>query len=121
MAHKNSFYEADLAGLKNSSNWPVWPLLPVKKYEKGTRMPAFGAVYAKDTKPVVYLNANVFKLGADPGLKPVENAKEGFQIMELDSSIPEELRATVADKLKAFKTQEYETFEAMLDDGWMVD
>jgi hypothetical protein len=120
MAHKNQFYEADLAGLKDSSNWPVWPMLPVKKYEETTRMPVFGVVYAKDTKPIIYLNANIFMLGADPGLTPRENSAS-FQVLEMHSSVPEELKATVADRLAAYQKVEYQTFEAMLDDGWMVD
>lgn len=120
MANKNPFYEADLAGLKTRDNWPCWPLLPVKKYDEQTRMPSFGAVYAKDEKPIIYLNVNIFELGANPGLMPV-GSNETSQVLEMNSFVPEELKATVADKLSAYQKLEYPTFEAMLDDGWMVD
>lgn len=121
MPHKNPFFEADLAGLKDPSNWPLWPLLPVKRYPESHGRPTLGSVYANDKKPIIYIGANPFALGADPGLTPVENDTNGFQVLEMKSSMSESAKATVASQLAVFEKKEYASFEDMLNDGWVVD
>lgn len=82
--------------IRKPGEWPVWPYLPVKRKNNSLKDKNLGILYAteelvKKGKPTVY-HLYLFDLPRDKKLS--------------DPSIP--------------KT-EYESVEAMLDDGWMVD
>jgi hypothetical protein len=87
---------ADAEFVRSAMMWPVWPYLPVKRKDNSLKDKNLGILYAteelvKKGKPTVY-HLYLFDLPRDKKLS--------------DPSIP--------------KT-EYESVEAMLDDGWMVD
>jgi hypothetical protein len=84
----------DLDMMKNPMTWHCWPILPIKKRNESGGRPEFGLLLATK-KPVVYL-VGMFDLG-DLGIK------------------------NTADIMKKVKSTAYSSFEAILDDGWIVD
>ncbi len=84
----------DLSMMKNPGKWSRYPILPIKRVNKSGGMPEFGLLLPIKN-PVVYL-VNMWDLG-DLGIK------------------------TVADIMSKVKSISYDSFEAILDDGWVVD
>lgn len=84
----------DLSMMKNPGKWSQYPILPIKRVDKSGEIPEFGLLLPIKN-PVVYL-ANMWDLG-DLGVKDT------------------------GDIMKKVKSTVYDSFEAILDDGWVVD
>ena len=82
--------------IKDPVRWPCWPLLPVKKYTSQVSFPTVGLVFAIQgySLHTVY-ETNMFDLCHDG-----DNMQE---------------------KLAKVTKHEYESVEAMVADGWIVD
>lgn len=95
--------EKDLEILKNCNRWPVWPVMPVKRPNRtGNGWPDMGVVLAAGVKTdtmlshrfTVYLDVDLCKLG-----KAIHTILTGEHKCYI----------------------KYDSYEAMLADGWMVD
>lgn len=82
----------DIGMMRNPSQWPNWPLLPVKqtKYDVAKGPRPVGVMLAEDGLPLVY-HANLFDIA-------------GGKVNIGECPITK-----------------YETYEAMIEDGWVVD
>lgn len=87
-------WKQDLSMMKNPGKWRQYPILPIKRMDKSGGMPEFGLLLPIKN-PVVYL-ANMWDL-EDLGIK------------------------TAGDITSKIKSISYASFEAILDDGWIVD
>lgn len=86
--------QEDLSRMKNPGKWHQYPILPVKRMNKSGSESEFGLLLPIKN-PVVYL-VNMWNLG-DMGIK------------------------NAADIMNKVKPIAYKSFEAILDDGWVVD
>lgn len=86
--------QEDLDMMKNPGKWCRYPVLPIKRVDKSGGEPEFGLLLPIKN-PVVYL-VNMWDLG-DMGLKDT------------------------VDIMKKVKSIVYTSFEAILDDRWVVD
>lgn len=86
--------QENLNMISNPATWHRYPILPIKRVNKSGGMPEFGLLLA-DNKPVVYM-VNMWDLGD----------------MEIKST---------ADIINKVKSTVYTSFEAILNDGWVVD
>lgn len=86
--------QEDLDMMKNPGKWYQYPILPVKRVKKSENVPEFGLLLPIKN-PVVYL-VNMWDL-RDLGIR------------------------SSADIMNKVKPIAYKSFEAILDDGWVVD
>ena len=84
----------DLAQMQNPDEWPLWPLLPIKRSVKGGSWPETALLFANG-EPVV-IKGDLYQLDKRPG-------------------------TTYAEKFAGLEKQAYLSFEAMVADGWRVD
>lgn len=94
MTHPSEMSDLDM--MKNPGLWPQWPVLPVKRYRERGQMPDCAVLIdAGEPQPTV------------------------FQINPYD--IPAgDLRENIINNPKVKHTK-YDTLEALMADGWMVD
>ena len=80
--------------MRNPGTWGLWPILPMKKIREKHELPENGFLLATG-KSKIYLK-NFLEL-LDLGIKTAKEVDEKIQ------------------------SKEYLSFEAMIDDGWIVD
>lgn len=92
----NKEQEKELQMMKEAFSWPLWPLLPVKKRKPDGSWPTLGTMYSPHpgdaVKPIIFK----------------ETVDEIVMQSKSRSFIPTVL-------------QEYESIEAIVEDGWIVD
>jgi hypothetical protein len=82
--------EVQLSRINRVGEWPLWPLLPMKRWVEGEGYQE--GLIAANNKPVVF-RANIFALQ----------------------------KGMLSEALAPFDKIEYDSFEALVDDGWRVD
>jgi hypothetical protein len=105
----------DLRILKNKHEWPLFPLLPVKKSVGGGHFPLAGVVFANDEKPVVYKGVSIFDLGVRSG-----GTVKGL-VLHVDSKPsphPDQQLRAILDR---YEKLEFTTWEQFQQEGWMID
>lgn len=85
--------QLDLERMKAHNDWPMWPVLPIKKRVKNSS-PECAILFA-DGRPTV-IKTGLYALDDLPG-------------------------KSYAEKFAGLQKQEYPTFEALVADGWEVD
>lgn len=81
----------DIDMMKHEDEWPLWPLLPVKKYPQPGCAPIVG-VLAAGQGPKVYL----------------------IGILDVKTGL-------LGDVLDGVPTKDFNSFEHLVAEGWMVD
>lgn len=115
--------EDDLGMIENHEQWPVFPLLPLKRYnpEKKFGRPITGVLYAMDEKLIVYVGVSIFELGVDARLDPMKDSMF-MNAVELKASIAPDVVVELRKRLDEVKEKiEYESISKLLADGWVVD
>jgi hypothetical protein len=107
--------EEDLEMLKNKLDWPLHPLLPVKRPIGGLSIPTSGVVLASDEKPTVYVGVSIFELGVAPTGTAQGNV---IHYDPTPSSLP---HAEIRDMLRGYQKREFSSWEEFQKEGWMVD
>jgi hypothetical protein len=109
----------DVDMMKNPMQWPVRPVLAMKHYEGRHTMPSFGVMLEGDPKPTIYVGVSISDVGAE--MTTSEMSGRGFTAIRYDAYMPPERVASIRSKLSHFEKQEFESFEAMVEAGWVVD
>ncbi len=84
---------SDVEFMRNDKRWPYWPILPLKRPDKNG-LPECGFITAHRGRPTTIIIANMYD---DLGAK------------------------TIGELYEKYKLIEYDSFEAIVEDGWVVD
>lgn len=84
----------DRAFIEDPDNWPQWPLLPMKRIDSNQRLEC--AFIVSGDSGVKLYRGNIFAIYERPG-------------------------NTLAEKLTDVPIYKYESVDALLADGWVID
>lgn len=113
--------EEEIKGFVEKKTWPLYPLLPVKNLNRQRGGEGLGVCFAGDAKPTVYKDADPWTLGATPMFVERDSPIKGLKAVELKpvpSPLTDEQLRTALSK---FEKLEFNSWEELVDAGWIGD